>query len=445
MTKKILQIAFALLILFNVSILSSQERIAVIQDSQVKLLDPSTGDIINSSFISLNSGTPKALLQVEDEIWISYQLSDKIERYDLDGIFLGSIDSGLDNIRGMAIVNNTEVWVCNSGSNNGAPGNAIVRYDLAGNSLGSFLVAPESESPFDIIDNENGEVYISYSASDNIERRDYNGNFLGNIVEPGVVRFIQQIEIEEPGIILAAVFSIISGGNQNGIYRFSEVDGTILDFWNLGNTRGVAKLGNGEILWSSAAGVSRLDPVTGNSELISGGSSHYFGRVMFQCTTPPTPTGASQQTFEPGATLADIVIDPTDVTWFATEADAQNNVNPLPNDTPLVDNQTYYAVNIVDGCLSEPFAVTVTVTLGVGEFTASNFKFYPNPTNDKLTLEHTTAISQIIVTNVLGQQVLEKSPNAENAEIDFSQFAKGVYLVKVITEDYSTTIQIIKK
>src|SRR5690606_37343576 len=132
-----------------------------------------------------------------------------------------------------------------------------------------------------------------------------------------------QIEVEEPGVILAAVFSIISGGNQNGIYRFSESDGSILDYWSEGNLRGVASLGNGEILWSSGAGVHRLNPDTGISTLLSGGSSQYFGRLNLDgCTPPPAPTGAPEQTFSQGATLADIVVDPEDVTWFATEADA---------------------------------------------------------------------------------------------------------------------------
>lgn len=445
MKKKLLKATFTILFLFSVCSFYSQERIAVIQDSQVKLLDLDTGEIVDPSFISLNSGTPKALIQVEDEIWISYQLTDQIERYDLDGNLLAVIDTGMDNIRGMSVVNGTEVWLCNSGSNNGAPGDAIIRFDLDGNNLGFFPTNPQSDSPFDIIDNGDGEAYISYSGTNNIERRDYNGAFLGNIVEQGVVNFVQQIEIEEPGVILAAVFSIISGGNQNGLYRFSETDGAILDYWSLGNLRGVAKLGNGEILWSSAAGVNRLDPSTGVSELISAGTAQYFGRLSFNCITPPTPTGDSQQTFVQGATLADIVIDPTDVTWFATEDDALNNTNPLPLNTLLVDGETYYAVNIVDGCLSDPFAVTVSVTLGVNEFSNSNFSIYPNPTEGLITLEHTGIISEITVSNLLGQDILNFSPQASRVEVDLSSFAKGVYLVTVSANRYSKTIRIIRE
>jgi len=424
----------------------AQERIAVIQDGQVLLLDTTTGDIIDPTFITLDAGTPKALIQVADEIWIAYQLADKIERYDLDGNLLATIDIGLDNIRGLSIVNGTEVWVCNSGTNNGAPGDAIIRFSLSGNNLGFFNTTPQSTSPFDIIDNGSGEVYISYSGSDNIERRDYSGSFLGNIVEPGVVSFIQQIEIEEPGVILAAVFSIISGGNQNGLYRFDETDGSIIDFWNLGNLRGVAKLGNGDILWSSGSGISKLDPNTGVSVLISGGSAQYFGRLNLEgCTIPPTPTGDSNQTFDQGATLADIIVDPIDVTWFATEIDAMNNTNPLLLTTILEDGETYYAVNIVDGCLSAPFPVTISLRLGTDEFNDANFSYYPNPTSGILTLKHKSVFSEVSVKNLLGQNILSLRPESSVVEIDLSSMPKGMYLITVKFDEILKTIRIIKE
>lgn len=426
--------------------LQAQERIAVIQSPNVVLLDPVTGDIIDPSFIVLDAGTPKALIQVGEEIWISYQIGDKIERYDLDGNLLSTIEGGLDNIKGMALINNSEVWLTNAGTQNGAPGDAIIRFDLDGNNLGFFLT--DNISSFDIIDNGDGEVYISYigASTSKIERRDYDGNVIGNILEPGVVNFVQQIAIEEPGVIIAAVFSIISGGNQNGLYRFSETDGSILDFWNEGNLRGVAKLGNGEILWTSAAGVHRLDPGTGISTLISGDSGQYFGRLNLDgCTPPPAPTGDTEQTFQEGATLADIVVDPSNVTWFASEDDALTGTNPLPLNTVLVDGETYYAVNIVGGCLSDPFGVTVTITLGLNDFDNSSFSYYPNPTNNMLYLDYNKTISEVVISNLLGQTILAQKTNATSVEVDLSALSNATYLVKIVSEGNTKTIKVIKK
>lgn len=440
-------IVFVLLCVLSISFsLEAQERIAVIQSPNVVLINPMDGDILDPSFIVLDEGTPKALIQVGDEIWISYQVGDKIERYDLDGNLLSTIEGGMDNIKGMALINESEVWLTNAGDQNGAPDDAIIRFDLDGNNLGFFPTA--GVSAFDIVDNGDGEVYISYigASTSKIERRDYDGNVLGNILEPGVVNFIQQIEIEEPDVILAAVFSVISGGNQNGLYRFSETDGSIIDFWNEGNLRGVAKLGNGEILWTSAAGLHRLDPATGISTLIAASSGQFFGRLNLDgCTAPPTPTGDAQQTFEEGATLADIVVDPTDVTWFASEADALAGTNALPLDTPLVSGETYYAVNIVAGCLSDPLAVTVTITLSLNDFDDSNFSFHPNPTNDILFLDYNKTISEVVISNILGQVVRVQKANSNAVEIDMSTLSKATYLVKIVSEGHSKTVKVIKQ
>lgn len=439
-------IALCVIGLLGLFSLQAQERIAVIQSPNVVLLDPNNGAIINPSFITLDAGTAKDLLQVENEIWISYQIGDKIERYDLDGNLLSTIEGGLDNIKGMALINESEVWLTNAGTQNGAPGDAIIRFDLDGNNLGFFLT--DGISSFDIVDNGDGEVYISYigTSTSKIERRDYDGNVLGNILEPGVVNFIQQIEIEEPGVILAAVFSIISGGNQNGLYRFSETDGSILDFWNEGNLRGVAKLGNGEILWTSAAGVHSLDPATGISTLISGGSGQFFGRLNLDgCTAPPAPTGEPEQAFAEGATLADIVVDPTDVTWFANEADALAGTNALPLNTVLVDGETYYAVNIVDGCLSTPFAVTITITLSLDDIDNYNLSVYPNPTNNILYVDYNQTISEVVISNLLGQTVFVQKANATSVEIDLSRLSNATYLVKIVSEGSARTVKVIKR
>ncbi len=343
----------------------SQDRIAILQEPFVVLLDPEDGTILNPTFIDLSplsQGTPKALLQVNNQIWITDQIEDRIDRFDLEGNYLSTISGGLDNIRGLELVNSSEVWVTNAGAGNGAPGNAIVRFDLAGNNLG-FYAGTGTDTTFDIID-VGGEVYISYiGPQTKIERRDYNGNVLGNIVGTGVVNFIQQMEVNTTNSsVYAAVFST-SGGNPSGLYEFSIANGSILNYWgNQGSLRGVAQLGDGNILISNGSGVYILDPNTGTTNSISGSSSQYFGRLQLSpCTPPPTPTGDATQTFNEGATIDDIVVDPSDVTWFATEADALAGTNPLPPGTLLVDGATYYAVNIVSGCLSAPFAVTVTI------------------------------------------------------------------------------------
>lgn len=342
--------------------LQAQERILALQEPFVILIDPADGTILDPDFIDLtpqSQGLPKGIIQVGDELWISDQTADVIYRYDLGGTFISTITGGMDNIKGMALINNTEVWVTNAGSNNGAPGNAIVRFDTAGNNLGSFVT---NGSSFDIIDTGTG-VYISYiNAQTKIERRDYTGAILGNLVEEGVVSFMQQMELNAANnSVYTGVFS--NGANPLGLYEFSQTDGSILNYYAEGALRGVAALDDGNVLVSTGNIIKLVNTTTSTSTTISsGGSSQYFLRAtLTPCTPPATPTGDAAQTFDEGATLADIVVTPAGVTWYATEMDALNGTNPLDNATLLVDGETYYAVNFEGGCPSAPFAVTVTV------------------------------------------------------------------------------------
>src|SRR5690606_20164317 len=125
----------------------SQEQIAVIQNPYVVLLNAETGEIDNPQVIDLtplDPGTPKGLAQVGTEVWITDQIDDMIYRFDMAGNYLSTISGNMDNIKGLALVNGTEVWVTNAGSGNGAPGDAIVRFDLNGNHLGNFLTGGKS-------------------------------------------------------------------------------------------------------------------------------------------------------------------------------------------------------------------------------------------------------------------------------------------------------------
>ncbi|MDX1350740.1 MAG: fibronectin type III domain-containing protein [Putridiphycobacter sp.] len=72
-------------------------------------------------------------------------------------------------------------------------------------------------------------------------------------------------------------------------------------------------------------------------------------------------------------------------------------------------------------------------------------KYYPNPVNKTLTLKSKGSLESIAVYNLLGQQVLEVTPNMDNANIDFSNLDTGHYLVKVIVAGQTETIRIVKQ
>lgn len=161
------------------------------------------------------------------------------------------------------------------------------------------------------------------------------------------------------------------------------------------------------------------------------------------------PTGDAVQTITAptagDATLEDIVINPTTVIWYPTLADAQAGTNALPNTTVLTNGSTYYAVNVVGACSSTPYAVTVNVTLGSDEFDDISFDYYPNPTSSILNISYTYMISEVSVTNLLGQQIMTKKTNSTEVQIDLSGLAEATYFVKVISEGKEKVVKVIKK
>lgn len=442
-------LGLSVLALFFSAHLRAQEVIAVINEPNIVLLDPFDGSVINPSFIDLsplNQGQPKALVQVGEEIWISDQTADRIDRFDLSGNFLSTIDTGLDNVKGLDVIGD-EVWVTNAGSANGAPGAAIVRFDLQGNLLGNFATVGSS---FDVIDAGSGEVYISYIGNDTrIERRDYQGNNLGDLVSTGVVTFIQQMVLApDANTVFAAVFSN-NGANIAGLYEFSRVDGTIVDFWQEGSLRGVMPLGNGNFLLSAGTnyGVKILDPVSGNTTQLWPESSQYFARLnLSPCSTPPTPVGAANQTFNTGATIEDIVVDPTDVIWFATESDALNNTNPLSAGTELTDNTTYYAVSVVDGCPSLPLAVTVTIiVLDSTDWALAKFVLSPNPAREYVNFTATHIVQHYSIFNSIGQKIFGDHVQGFEGRIDLTALNSGLYFIRFSGENEHKTIPLLRQ
>lgn len=165
--------------------------------------------------------------------------------------------------------------------------------------------------------------------------------------------------------------------------------------------------------------------------------------------TAAAPTGDAVQTITVSnpndATISTIVINPSNSVWYGSLADAQSGTNPLPGSTVLVNGNTYYAVNVVGGCSSTPFGVTVNVTLGNEEFDDMNFIYSPNPTSSVLNISYSREISEVSVTNILGQNLFTKKTNSTEVQLDLSSLAEATYFVKVTSEGREKVVKVIKK
>ena len=296
---------------------SQNEVILAIQGQNIVLIDYQTGTIIDpllGTLTPLNATTPKGIRQIDNEVWITDQVTDMIYRFDLTQNHLSNITGNLDNIKGLDIVDGSEVWVTNSGSSNSAPGDAIVRYDTAGNHLGHFMTG--GRTPFDVVDDNNGNVYISYSNNGSpIEKRDYSGNLVQTLVPSGTLSFVQQLDIMASGNLLAGAFS-----SPAGIYVFDSTTGAQLNYWPQSGVRGVIETGDGSILWSSSTGIHRLDPTTGTSVTLLAGSAQYFTRIDLSdgCTDPTLTVTTPDDICEGDSTTINVTSNGDEVNWYAT-------------------------------------------------------------------------------------------------------------------------------
>ncbi len=193
-----------------------------------------------------------------------------------------------------------------------------------------------------------------------------------------------------------------------------------------------------------------------NTPLVEG--IYFVERVQLGCVSartpvqvtigaiPTAPTGAATQSFIEGSTIANLILNQSNLVWYATHNDSQNGVNPLQPNMPLVNGATYYAVIIgTNGCPSLPFAVTVVVFLSNDEFDKEGLKYYPNPVNDVLNVNYVESIKFVEVFDLLGKRVKTLNTNNQNIQIDLSDLASGTYMIQLKTESKTQFIKVIKK
>lgn len=82
--------------------------------------------------------------------------------------------------------------------------------------------------------------------------------------------------------------------------------------------------------------------------------------------------------------------------------------------------------------------------ISVDDFSTKNLKLYPNPVSDVLNIQSASVISNIVVSTILGEQVMQARPNAISPSLDMSHISSGLYLVTVTIDDNSKTFKIVK-
>lgn len=158
----------------------------------------------------------------------------------------------------------------------------------------------------------------------------------------------------------------------------------------------------------------------------------------------PAPTGEETQDFTNGETLADFNVIGENIIWY----DAPTGGNVLSATDLIVAQGIYYASQtLASGCGEsiERLKIIAGINLATVTFNTNNFKFYPNPVTDILTIDSPETIDLVEVFNLLGQRIYDKKASGNTFRLNFSDLASGSYLVKVVSGQTSKVFNVIKK
>jgi Secretion system C-terminal sorting domain len=104
----------------------------------------------------------------------------------------------------------------------------------------------------------------------------------------------------------------------------------------------------------------------------------------------------------------------------------------LSPETDLVDGVTYYASQTINDIEStQRLAVTVTLNaLATEDFILNDFKYYPNPVQNTLTVSNSAIINEVPITSILSKTIITKKINSLSSNIDLSGLSNGIYFLK---------------
>ena len=194
------------------------------------------------------------------------------------------------------------------------------------------------------------------------------------------------------------------------------------------------------ILWYDSNGnmLSQTNILSDNTSyfatqttLANGCESSSNLEIQVTIVDPPAPlsnnlTQVFCETENP--TIADIIVTGTDVQWYDTEL----NGTPLPTNTALIDQQSYYASQIIEGCESSEY---LTVTINIqntidGGFFASATEGC-SPLNAQLT-------PNFINTNATYSWYIDGEFAANTTILEYSFTESGCYDIQLLIDELNS-------
>jgi len=110
-----------------------------------------------------------------------------------------------------------------------------------------------------------------------------------------------------------------------------------------------------------------------------------------------------------------------------------------------------WILNISDnlgGDTGDLIAATINImgqTLSLDQNEIGEFNMYPNPVSNRLIIHAPNTIETINVINIIGQEIMRFTPNAQESILDISDLQSGLYIINVTTDGVTATKRIVKE
>ena len=182
--------------------------------------------------------------------------------------------------------------------------------------------------------------------------------------------------------------------------------------------------------------------------------------TIYMVVTPAT-TPSITITSNPVSPIGSIVT----VNAIVTGAGSSYNINWYDNGvlfntttTPIVTYTKTVSTDIItatvipqsigcyDSTISNAITITDSSTNSPDLSKRDGFLVFPNPATTEITITATNKISEIIISNVLGEIVQSASPNTEKTAINIAVLSAGIYFVKITnSEGHKMITKIVKE
>ncbi len=360
-------------------------------------------------------------IQQDGKIIIADRNNHQIKRMNADGSNIEVLGSGFSFPSGLAIQQDGKIIIADGGNSQ------IKRMNTDGTNI--EILGTGLSYPNDVDIQSNGKIIFT---NDNYSVKRMNS--LGLEIETLITGiFYPYIAIEQNGNI------IVSENDSSSIKRIIEgfttarVPITVSITPNTDNVTTISACGS--YTWDD-------NGITYNTTGIYTGTTTNCVTEKLDVTITPladnsvTQSGDYLTATETGATYQ----------WLTCETNGSfTPINLATNQSYFATNIGSYAVEVTkNGCTTKSACVDLA-TLNNTNFDKNTFSYYPNPTSDVLHISNNKEISEIIIYNLLGQNVLSKKYNTLEVAIDLSQLPTNTYLVKVICGENSNTFKIMKK